>query len=216
MYFVRCRSHFCSETGLCSELRSTEWARPAGWQAGERHRLVSQSSRLWMLAVGNRCQHSDAQPAVSGAVCSRRGKIDLKLTLLYFFNLMKSILIIRVVIPKTMVCFSFICSHARYLHFLSRAVSKCHGHRMINCIFYADWHPELKAAGGLIGVVSGGLHDPDLVFLFYCIITDRPHSDYFGREGQPRCLQDLPKGKMKAMNSIKKLVNSSIMVNIAG
>lgn len=79
--------------GLCSELRSTEWARPAGWQAGERHRLVSQSSRLWMLAVGNRCQHSDAQPAVSGAVCSRRGKIDLKLTLLYFFNLMKSILI---------------------------------------------------------------------------------------------------------------------------
>lgn len=117
-----------------------------------------------------------------------------------------------------MVCFSLICSHVWCLHSLSRAVSKCHGHRMINCIFYANWHPELKAAGGLIRVVSGVLHDPDLVFLFYCIplSTDRPHSDYFGREGQPGCLQDLPKGKMKAMDSIKKLVNCNIMVNIAG
>lgn len=53
--------------------------RPSGRSAGERHWLVSQSPWLRMLAVWHRRQHSDAQPAVSGAVCGRRGETERKL-----------------------------------------------------------------------------------------------------------------------------------------
>lgn len=197
-------------------LRSTEWLHPAGWPAGERHRLVSQSPRLRMLAVGYRCQHSDAQPAVSGAFCSRCGKIVLSKYSLGFFILQNEYLLVIFVIAKTVVCFYFICSHLLYLYSIWRAVAICRGHHVINCIFSTNWQPELKTAGGHIRVVSVVLHDPDLVFLFYCILlsADRPHSDYFGREGQPWCLQDLPKGKTKALNSLSILINSSIVVDI--
>lgn len=53
--------------------------RPSGRSAGERHWLVSQSPWLRMLAVRHRRQHSDAQPAVSGAVRGRRGETERKL-----------------------------------------------------------------------------------------------------------------------------------------
>lgn len=45
-----------------------------GWAFGECHWLVPQSPRLRMLVIGHRCQHSDAQPAVSGTLCGRCGK----------------------------------------------------------------------------------------------------------------------------------------------
>jgi len=54
----------------------------AGWQTWECNRLVSQSSWLRMLAVGNRCWNSNAKPAVSGAICCNCGMIVL---MLYFF-----------------------------------------------------------------------------------------------------------------------------------
>ena len=53
----------------------TSTSYPSGWPAGECYRLVSQSPGLRMLALRHRCQHSDAQPAVSGAFCGRGGKI---------------------------------------------------------------------------------------------------------------------------------------------
>jgi len=45
-----------------------------GEATGECNWLVSQSPGVRLLAVRYRCQHTDAQPAVSGAVCCHRGK----------------------------------------------------------------------------------------------------------------------------------------------
>lgn len=61
-----------------------------------------------------------------------------------------------------------------------------HGERLLVVGF--EWSPEVCVT-------------PDYVFLFYCILilTDRPHSDDFRRESQPRRLQDLPKGKAKTL-----------------
>lgn len=45
-----------------------------GGTIGECHRMVPQSPRLRLLAIGDRCQHSDAQSTVPGALCSSGGK----------------------------------------------------------------------------------------------------------------------------------------------
>jgi len=44
-----------------------------GWEVRECNRLVSQSSRLRLLAVWYWCWHTDAQPAVPGTVCCNCG-----------------------------------------------------------------------------------------------------------------------------------------------
>lgn len=66
---------------------------PSGWPAGECYRLVPQSPGLWMLALGHRCQHSDAQPAVSGAFCGRCGK-TAEIEIIFHFKLNTSFTVI--------------------------------------------------------------------------------------------------------------------------
>lgn len=41
-----------------------------GRTPGKCHRLVPQSPRLWLLALGDRRQYPDAEPAISGALRS--------------------------------------------------------------------------------------------------------------------------------------------------
>lgn len=41
--------------------------------------MVPQSPRLWLLAIWDRCQHTDAQSTVPGALCGSGGKYYRKI-----------------------------------------------------------------------------------------------------------------------------------------